>query len=121
MGVVLIIEDDPSHAKLFSHALASQGYECVVARGGDEGTLLAAQVEPTAILIDIRLPDRDGRRIIYDLRAVERLSATPIIAMSAYGDAIMPEECVAAGADAFLRKPVPLTALFAEMRRSQEA
>jgi two-component system cell cycle response regulator DivK len=103
---VLIIEDQPSHAKLFSEILRGNGRLSLVALKGREGVALARHATPALVIVDILLPDLDGRQLIAELRGSESTERTPIIAISAVSDRAMERDCLAAGADVFLAKPI---------------
>lgn len=103
---VLIIEDQPSHAKLFSEILRGNELMSLVAMRGREGVAVANRAAPSLIIVDILLPDLDGRKVIEQLRGIDHNETTPIIAISAVSDRAMETDCLAAGADVFLSKPV---------------
>jgi two-component system cell cycle response regulator DivK len=103
---VLIIEDQPSHAKLFSEILRGNELVSLVAMRGLEGVAVAHRAKPSLIIVDILLPDLDGREVIAQLRGHGHNEVTPILAISAVSDRAMEADCLAAGADVFLAKPV---------------
>lgn len=105
----MIVEDDRLNRKLYSVILRSQGYNPVEII--DEGAALRAaiRIRPVVIVMDIRLPRTDGRDIIRALRLDQQTRAFPIMAVSAVPEPDMQETCLAAGADCFFAKPVPLT------------
>ena len=78
----------------------------LVALKGREGVALARRAEPALIIVDIPLPDLDGRAVIAELRGSTKTEKTPIMAISAVSDRAMERDCLAAGADVFLAKPV---------------
>jgi two-component system cell cycle response regulator DivK len=103
---VLIIEDQPSHAKLFSEILRGNELVSLVAMRGREGVTVAHRARPSLIIVDILLPDLDGREVIAQVRGSDHNEKTPILAISAVSDRAMETDCLAAGADVFLAKPV---------------
>jgi two-component system cell cycle response regulator DivK len=103
---VLIVEDQPSHAKLFSEILRGNGRSSLVALKGREGIAVARRAAPALVIVDILLPDLDGRKVISELRGNPETEKTPILAVSAVSDRAMERECLAAGADMFLSKPI---------------
>lgn len=117
LPLVLIIEDQPLHAKLFRATLNASGFRSVSATTGKEGAALAVQIRPNLILLDILLPDTDGRDLIAILRSVERKTLVPIMTISARQDRDMEESCLAAGASSFTAKPLSLAALVTEAKR----
>src|SRR5690349_8957962 len=95
-NTILIIEDEPPIRKLFNIALEAANYKTVECDSGKEGARLAASVRPDLILLDLGLPDIDGKEVISNIR---EWSHTPIIICSVRND---DEEIIAAlelGAD----------------------
>lgn len=78
----------------------------LVALRGHEGLAVAGRARPSLVIVDILLPDLDGREVITQLRGISHNETTPIIAISAVSDRAMESDCLAAGADVFLSKPV---------------
>lgn len=109
--LILIVEDQPLHAKLFRDILVAGGYRTIAAGNAAEAARLVPHARPDAILLDILLPDVDGRAVIHAMRAAPATQAIGILAISALADRDMAEGCLAAGADAFLAKPVGMTEL----------
>lgn len=105
---VLLVEDQPTHARLFSETLKGAGLASVVTLKGCEGLAVAQATGPSLIIVDIILPDLDGREVIAELRNSPATKTTPILAISAVSDQPMERDCLAMGADAFLAKPVRL-------------
>jgi two-component system response regulator RegX3 len=79
---ILLVEDEQSISEPFSRALAREGFEPFVAATGAEALALAERVEPALVLLDLMLPDGDGRDVCRALRA---RSSTPIIMLTARG------------------------------------
>lgn len=109
--LILIVEDQPLHAKLFRDILLAGGYRAIVAGNAAEAVRMTPHARPDAILLDILLPDVDGREVIAAMRADPATQAVAILAISALADRFMAEGCLAAGADAFLAKPVGMAEL----------
>ena len=66
---VLLVDDDPSLTKLFSHSLKKGNYDCVVANSAEEGFSLAKSLSPDIIISDIMMPNVDGftfRKMLLD-------------------------------------------------------
>ena len=99
---ILFVEDEPSISDPFSKALARAGFEPVVARSGREALALASRMQPDLVLLDLNLPDGDGRDVCRELR---RIGDTPIVMLTARGtetDRIVGLEL---GADDYVVKP----------------
>lgn len=69
---VLLVDDDPSLTKLFSHSLRKENYDCEVANSAEEGLTLAKNIKPDIIVSDIMMPNIDGftfrRMVLEDLQ-----------------------------------------------------
>jgi two-component system, OmpR family, response regulator RegX3 len=110
---ILLVEDEESISDPFSRALAREGFEPVVARTAADALRLAALVDPELVLLDLMLPDGDGRDVCRELR---RRSDTPIIMLTARGtetDRIVGLEL---GADDYVVKPFSSPEVIARIR-----
>ena len=110
---ILLVEDEDSISDPFSRALAREGFEPVVARTAAEALELAAVVDPELVLLDLMLPDGDGRDLCRELR---RRSDMPIIMLTARGtetDRIVGLEL---GADDYVVKPFSGPEVIARIR-----
>ncbi len=110
---ILLVEDEPSIAEPFSQALRREGFEPVLARTAAEALELARTSEPALVLLDLMLPDGDGRDVC---RAIRRSSEVPIIMLTARGtetDRIVGLEL---GADDYVVKPFSSGEVIARIR-----
>jgi two-component system response regulator RegX3 len=99
---VLFVEDESSISGPFSRALAREGFEPVVAATAKRALELADEIEPDIVLLDLTLPDGDGRDVC---RALRMRSSVPILMLTARGtetDRIVGLEL---GADDYVVKP----------------
>jgi CheY-like chemotaxis protein len=102
MSKLLIIDDDPNMANLLKTLLELEGYSVVSTREWTAIVDFAAQERPDLILMDCILPDIDGVDILKSIRSQESTSDIKVVMTSGIN---MDEECMTAGADAFLLKP----------------
>jgi CheY-like chemotaxis protein len=111
---ILLVEDDPMNVELFESALESDGHDVVTERDGVAGEERAS--EPfDLILLDIKLPKKNGLDVCRSLRA--RGLRIPVFALSA---SVLAEEVArtkAAGFDVFLSKPISPRDLREAVRR----
>jgi len=110
---ILLVEDERSIAEPFAEALAREGFEPILARTAADALRLARSESPDLILLDLMLPDGDGRAICRELR---RESSVPIVMVTARGtesDRIIGLEI---GADDYVVKPFSAAEVAARIR-----
>jgi CheY-like chemotaxis protein/signal transduction histidine kinase len=100
---LLLIEDDPVFATTFGEVIKAQGLKYIQAASGQAGLRLAREQKPKGIILDVRLPDMDGWRVMEKLRADPATSSIPVHFLSAVDAS---ERGLAMGAVGYLRKPV---------------
>lgn len=103
---ILLVEDSDINIEVITAYLEGSGYEVRLARDGQEALNVAASVQPDAILMDVQMPVMDGLEATRRLRALPEFRATPVIALTALAMPGDRERCLAAGANAYLSKPV---------------
>lgn len=106
---ILYIEDDRASRQLVERVLNSRGYTVFLADDGLQGINLAREKEPELILMDINLPNMDGREITTRLRSLPNFAQTPIVALTANSSPGSRELALAAGCTGFLTKPIDVT------------
>ena len=110
---ILFVEDEPSISDPFSKALARAGFEPIVARSGREALALAERIEPDLVLLDLNLPDGDGRDVARELR---RRGNTPIVMLTARGTEMDKIVGLEIGADDYVVKPFSGAEVIARIR-----
>lgn len=113
MKIVLVIEDDPLHAKLIRKSLcrgpgtmvtvaetAKLALDALGALAGSDNNV----VHPDLILLDVNLPDSSGVEVLRSIRKDERLRRTPVVMLSCCQDDAVVDECLTTGANAFVVK-----------------
>jgi two-component system cell cycle response regulator DivK len=108
---VLIVEDNEKNMKLFRDVLSAKGYATLEATSGEEAVELALAHAPELVLMDIRLPDIDGVEALRRLRADERTSSIPVLALTAQAMRGDRERFLEAGFDGYVPKPIDITEL----------
>ena len=101
-GRILFVEDEDAISAPFSRALEREGFEPVVARTAAEALELAGRIEPDLVLLDLNLPDGDGRDVC---RALRRSSDVPIVMLTARGTETDRVVGLEMGADDYVVKP----------------
>ncbi|EFO80723.1 two-component hybrid sensor and regulator [Oscillochloris trichoides DG-6] len=105
---ILLVEDNTVNILTISDYLHSRGYTVAVANNGQEALDSIEQAQPELILMDIQMPVMDGIEATRRLRAMPAYSEIPIIALTALAMPGDRERCLAAGANAYLTKPISL-------------
>lgn len=103
---ILIIDDSADTRLLLSLRLKAQGYRTVFAADAREAITMARQAQPDAILLDLGLPGSNGFLVLERLKATSTLASIPVIIVSAEEPEVAQAKAFAAGAAAFLQKPV---------------
>ena len=110
---IVIADDHEIILQFYTELLSQQGCAVVVARTGEEAVAQVKATQPDIVVMDIQMPKLDGLAAIRHIRADRAVAQVPIIALTAL---VMPgdrERCLAAGANAYLAKPVSLHTLIA--------
>jgi CheY-like chemotaxis protein len=102
---ILVIEDDEYSRDALAHLLASEGYEAQSASDGESGLEKAHEVHPDVIVLDLNLPDIDGKHVIEMIRSDGPLKNVPILVVTGDEDKAA-QAAVDIGADGYLTKPV---------------
>ncbi len=105
---VLVVEDNELNLKLFCDLLRAHEYAAEPVRDGREAVARARDFEPDLIVMDIQMPHVTGYELILELKADEALRTIPVMAVTAYAGREDEERIRAAGADAYVSKPISL-------------
>jgi two-component system, cell cycle response regulator DivK len=105
---VLVVEDNELNLRLFCDLLRAHDYEAEAVRDGREALDRARAFEPDLIVMDIQMPHVTGLELTEAIRADESLKDIPIMAVTAYAGKGDEERIRAAGADAYVSKPISL-------------
>lgn len=112
---ILVIDDEPQIRKLLRVSLGAHGFEIAEAVTGADGISLTATFKPDLLIIDLGLPDMDGKDVV---SAIRGWAQTPIIVLTARDQEQEKIEALDAGADDYVTKPFSLGELMARMRVS---
>jgi len=110
---VLVVDDEPQILRLLRASLGASGFEVVEAETGAEALKRAAADAPEIIVLDLGLPDMDGKDVI---RALREWSEIPIIVLSARAREAEKIEALDLGADDYVNKPFGIGELLARLR-----
>ncbi|MBB3235753.1 response regulator [Phyllobacterium endophyticum] len=110
---ILVVDDEPQIQRFLNPALAASGYEVIAASTGAEAERLAATSAPDLIILDLGLPDKDGKEVIETVRA---FSDVPIIILSARDREAEKIASLDLGANDYVEKPFGIGELLARIR-----
>ena len=106
MAKILIVEDNALNIKLFCDLLAAHGHEPEAVTDSRNALDAAKNFSPDLVITDIQLPHVSGLDLIRMIRKDDELSDVPIMAVTAYSAAGDEERIRAAGAQAYVSKPI---------------
>jgi two-component system, OmpR family, phosphate regulon response regulator OmpR len=110
---ILVVEDDPRLAEMLSEYLGEAGYQITVAPLGAAALQHLSSTQYDAMILDLMLPDMDGLDVCREVRSK---SDTPVLMLTARGDAIDRIVGLELGADDYLPKPFQPRELLARLR-----
>lgn len=103
---ILVVEDNELNSKLFCDLLRAHGYVAEPVRDGRDALDRARDFSPDLIIMDIHLPHVSGMDLIEQIKAEEGLKSIPVMAVTAYAAKGDEEKIRAAGAEAYVSKPI---------------
>jgi two-component system cell cycle response regulator DivK len=115
--MVLVVDDFEDNREMFAEFLQLSGFQVAEAATGLEAIARAFELVPDVILMDLSLPELDGWEATRLLKADERTSHIPIVALTGHVLADHSREAREAGCDAFLTKPCLPEVLEVEVRK----
>jgi len=110
---VLVVDDEKAIRRFLNAGLAAEGYTVSSAESGAEAIELTAKEKPDLVILDLGLPDMDGKEVI---RRIRLLSAAPIIILSVRADEGGKVQSLDLGADDYVTKPFGMEELNARIR-----
>jgi two-component system, OmpR family, KDP operon response regulator KdpE len=111
--LVLVVDDEPAIVRVLAAALRARGYRVVSVGSGREAIVAVANESPTAVILDLGLPDVDGVEVC---RQVRSWSDVPIIVLTADDTEHRKVEALDDGADDYVTKPFSTPELLARLR-----
>ena len=113
-GRILIVDDEPKIRSFIGRALAAAGYATELADSGTEGLRRAMQSRYDLVILDLVMPDLDGRQVLGKLLTGHPDQA--VIVLSCVADVAAKVDCLERGAQDYLTKPFSLAELLARVR-----
>ena len=115
-GTVLVVEDNELNLKLFCDLLRAHHYAAEPVRDGREAVERARACRPDLIVMDVQMPHVTGYDILLELKADAELRTIPVMAVTAYAGREDEDRLRAAGAKAYVSKPISLQRFMNEVR-----
>lgn len=112
-GRILVVDDEPQIHRFLKPALTAAGYDPIEAFTAAEAERLATTAAPDLMILDLGLPDKDGKDVIRSLRG---WSKVPIVVLSARDREAEKIEALDLGADDYVEKPFSIGELLARIR-----
>ena len=113
---VLVVEDNELNLKLFCDLLRAHRFEVEPVRDGREAVARARAFAPDLVVMDIQMPHVTGLELIEQMKLDSALRTIPVMAVTAYAGREDEERIRAAGANAYVSKPISLARFMEEVR-----
>jgi len=110
---VLVVDDEPQILRFLRPALEASGYEVLHAATGREALRLIANAAPDIVVLDLGLPDMDGKEVLAQAR---KFTMAPILVLSARDREAEKIAALDLGADDYVEKPFAIGELLARLR-----
>jgi DNA-binding response OmpR family regulator len=111
---ILLVDDEPRIRDFITRALATAGYAVDAACSGGDGLKLALAGDYGLVILDLVMPDLDGRHVL--ARLLEQRREQPVLVLSCLADVTTKVDCLELGAQDYLTKPFSLAELLARVR-----
>jgi two-component system, NtrC family, sensor kinase len=114
--LAMIVDDDPADRNLLSYCLSHEGYKIEPVTDSREVIDRARELNPDIILLDVYMPEITGIDVCHRLKTLEATRHVPIIMLTGMADRDTKLECLEAGANDFISKPINMTELLIKVR-----
>ena len=115
-GTILVVDDDRTIRRNLVRLLQSEGYQALEAADGDEALACIQANNPDAVLLDLKMPGRDGLDVLGELGPA--LADLPVIVVTAFGGSAAAIEAMRRGAYDYLSKPFDLDEVLLTLKRA---
>ena len=115
-GGILVVEDDPVSLMVIGQMLEIAGFSFDSASDGAEAVEMAARLRPALVLVDLSMPRINGLDVMRSVRASTGAACPKFVAVTALATERQRAECLSAGFDGFLAKPLEMGELLETVR-----
>jgi len=109
MTKILVIDDDAQDRDLIGAVLEERGYQVTLAENGRTGLALCHRQQVDAVVLDLRMPEMDGRSVLQQFRTLD--PTLPVVVFSGEGTDEVEQDVLNRGATAFIQKAFSLDQL----------
>jgi DNA-binding response OmpR family regulator len=113
---ILIIDDEALNRAILEDYLSSFGYEIYMASNGSEGVDMLAKTAPDLVLLDIKMPDKDGFQTLEEIKRSPGFSNIPVLFISALNRSNLKVKGLELGAEDYITRPFDKAELLARIR-----
>jgi signal transduction histidine kinase/CheY-like chemotaxis protein len=117
-NTVLVVDDDPAVLDILTRFLSHEGYRVVTVSRGADAVRVCREIRPTAVTLDVMMPDMDGWAVLAEMKREPDLAHIPVIMLTIVEDRNLGH---ALGADDYLVKPLEPQRLLESIRRHTQA
>jgi len=103
---ILVVEDEADVQNFVSRVLELEGYHVLEAGEGDEAIKIVTENPVALVLLDLKLPGRDGWSVLLEMKSKSALSAIPVVVLTASAGLPQRDKALSMGAAAYLTKPL---------------
>ncbi|HLE52164.1 MAG TPA: response regulator [Anaerolineales bacterium] len=118
LKTILVVEDEPDTAEMFAEMIRLKGYQVLKCFGGAQAIAHLTTAKPTAVVLDVMMPDISGLEVLNFIRSNPLLADMPVIVISARGLNSDIKAGLEAGATVYLTKPVSYMDLIAAVENA---
>ncbi|MGD2088050.1 MAG: response regulator [Candidatus Aminicenantes bacterium] len=113
---ILIIDDEAVNRAILEDYLSNFGYEIYMASNGSEGVDMLAKTAPDLVLLDIKMPDKDGFQTLEEIKRTPGFSNIPVLFLSALNRSNLKVKGLELGAEDYITRPFDKAELLARIR-----
>ena len=106
---ILVVDDEPEICNFLQEFLQKKNYDVSIATDVDTALQTVKKTLPNLVLLDIRMPKKDGLTLLKEIKAVD--SKIGVIMVTAVRDEVLAKKTMALGADGYITKPIDLNYL----------